>query len=113
MQEYLSQPNSAQVYQSKAVQEYLSRPRRGAGVYRPEPTQVYISDPLSDVNISEMRTSFNPVLVPPPPSAFFKLEDKFVYDDIEKEDPDAEEVPTDPYHLYFIAFMVLGAGKFH
>ena len=49
------------------------------------------------------------LLVPLPPTPFFKIQDKFLFDHL-VQDPD--EAPTDRYNLYFLAFMVLGAG-FH
>lgn len=48
------------------------------------------------------------LLVPLPPTPYYKIQDRFLFDDLENGPAE----PRDRYNLYFIAFMVLGAG-FH
>ena len=42
------------------------------------------------------------IIPPPPPTPFYKIEERFVFD---------KAGPVDKYNLYFVAFMILGAGK--
>lgn len=52
------------------------------------------------------------LLVPLPPTPYYKIEDKFRFDDLVPEEEGEKGKPRDRCNLYFIAFMVLGAG-FH
>ena len=65
---------------------------------------------LEEISISET------LLVPLPPTPYYKVEDKFLFDDlvddISEERACEEKRPRDRHNRYFIAFMVLGAG-FH
>ena len=53
-------------------------------------------------------------MVPLPPNPYFKVEEKFPFDELMNVTDDNEkggDRPRDRYNLFFIAFMVLGAGK--
>ena len=52
------------------------------------------------------------LLVPLPPTPYYMIEDKFRFDDLVPEEEGEKGKPLDRCNLYFIAFMVLGAG-FH
>ena len=73
-----------------------------------EKSQSTQSSGLEEICISDT------LLVPLPPTPYYKIEDKFRFDDLVSEDDQVKVKgePRDKYNLYFIAFMVLGAG-FH
>ena len=60
---------------------------------------------------SDLEGTSDTHLVPLPPTPYFKIIDKFLFDEVDT----CGELPAEPkdwYNLHFIAFMVLGAG-FH
>ena len=70
------------------------------------------TETLSD---RDLEGTSDTLLVPLPPTPYFKIEDKFLFDDVDTDDDSKNELPVKPkdwYNLHFIAFMVLGAG-FH
>ena len=72
------------------------------------------SSSAQDSDLEEVCLS-DTLLVPLPPTPYYKIEDKFLFDNLVEENPGEateEGRPKDHYNLYFIAFMVLGAG-FH